>query len=42
MAGSVDSDLLRHLFDEFLLTATAQNLRKLAKLVPMPQHAMAA
>ncbi len=28
--------------DEFLLAATAQNLRKLAKLVPMPQPAMAA
>jgi uncharacterized protein with von Willebrand factor type A (vWA) domain len=23
--------------DEFLLSATAQNIRKLAKLVPMPQ-----
>jgi hypothetical protein len=23
--------------DEFLLAATAQNLRKLAKLIPMPQ-----
>ena len=23
--------------DEFLLVATAQNLRKLAKLIPMPQ-----
>ena len=23
--------------DEFILAATAQNLRKLAKLVPMPQ-----
>lgn len=28
--------------DEFLLAATAQNLRKLAKLIPMPQPAMAA
>jgi transposase len=28
--------------DEFLLAATAQNLRKLAKLVPMPQPALAA
>ena len=27
--------------DEFLLAATAQNLRKLAKLVPMPKPAMA-
>jgi hypothetical protein len=27
--------------DEFLLAATAQNLRKLAKLIPMPQRAMA-
>ena len=27
--------------DEFLLAATAQNLRKLAKLIPMPQLAMA-
>jgi len=27
--------------DEFLLAATAQNLRKLAKLIPMPQPAMA-
>jgi transposase len=27
--------------DEFLLAATAQNLRKLAKLIPMPQSAMA-
>ena len=27
--------------DEFLLAATAQNLRKLAKLIPMPQTAMA-
>ena len=27
--------------DEFLLAATAQNLRKMAKLIPMPQHAMA-
>ncbi|WP_332812658.1 IS1182 family transposase [Sphingomonas sp.] len=26
--------------DEFLLAATAQNLRKLAKLIPMPQPAM--
>jgi hypothetical protein len=26
---------------EFLLAATAQNLRKLAKLIPMPQPAMA-
>jgi hypothetical protein len=25
--------------DEFLLAATAQNLRKLAKLIPMPQPA---
>ncbi|MEL6363195.1 MAG: IS5/IS1182 family transposase, partial [Pseudomonadota bacterium] len=24
--------------DEFLLAATAQNLRKLAKLFPAPQH----
>lgn len=28
--------------DEFLLAATAQNLRKLAKLIPMPQPAAAA
>jgi Transposase DDE domain len=28
--------------DEFLLAATAQNLRKLAKLLPMPQPAPAA
>jgi transposase len=28
--------------DEFLLAATAQNLRKLAKMIPMPQPAMAA
>jgi transposase len=28
--------------DEFLLAATAQNLRKLAKIIPMPQPAMAA
>ena len=28
--------------DEFLLAATAQNLRKLAKTIPMPQPAMAA
>lgn len=27
--------------DEFLLAATAQNLRKLAKLIPMPQPAAA-
>ena len=27
--------------DEFLLAATAQNLRKMAKLIPMPQPAMA-
>ncbi|OAN43698.1 hypothetical protein A6A04_21170 [Paramagnetospirillum marisnigri] len=27
--------------DEFLLAATAQNLRKLAKLIPMPQPAPA-
>jgi hypothetical protein len=27
--------------DEFLLAATAQNLRKLAKLIPMPQPAIA-
>ena len=27
--------------DEFLLAATAQNLRKLAKLIPMPQPATA-
>ena len=27
--------------DEFLLAATAQNLRKLAKLIPMPQPALA-
>jgi hypothetical protein len=27
--------------DEFLLAATAQNLRKLAKLIPMPQQAPA-
>jgi len=27
--------------DEFLLAATAQNLRKLAKLIPLPQPAMA-
>jgi hypothetical protein len=27
--------------DEFLLAATAQNLRKLAKMIPMPQPAMA-
>lgn len=26
--------------DEFLLAATAQNLRKLAKLIPMPQPGM--
>ncbi len=25
--------------DEFLLAATAQNLRKLAKLIPNPAHA---
>jgi hypothetical protein len=24
--------------DEFILAATAQNLRKLAKLIPMPKH----
>jgi len=28
--------------DEFLLAATAQNLRKLAKMIPMPQTAIAA
>ncbi len=28
--------------DEFLLAATAQNLRKLAKLIPMPQPAAVA
>jgi len=28
--------------DEFLLAATAQNLRKMAKLIPMPQPALAA
>jgi transposase len=28
--------------DEFLLAATAQNLRKMAKLIPMPQRAVAA
>ena len=28
--------------DEFLLAATAQNLRKLAKTIPMPQPVMAA
>jgi len=28
--------------DEFHLAATAQNLRKLAKLIPMPQAAVAA
>lgn len=28
--------------DEFLLAATAQNLRKLAKMIPLPQPAMAA
>jgi hypothetical protein len=27
--------------DEFTLAAIAQNLRKLAKLIPMPQPAMA-
>jgi hypothetical protein len=27
--------------DEFLLAATAQNLRKLTKLIPVPQTAMA-
>ncbi len=27
--------------DEFLLAATAQNLRKMAKLIPMPQPAIA-
>lgn len=27
--------------DEFLLAATAQNLRKLAKLIPMPAPAIA-
>ncbi|MDF2765053.1 MAG: transposase, partial [Rhodospirillales bacterium] len=27
--------------DEFLLAATAQNLRKLAKLIPIPQPAPA-
>ena len=27
--------------DEFLLAATAQNLRKLAQLIPMPQPAVA-
>ena len=27
--------------DEFLLAATAQNLRKMAKLIPMPTPAMA-
>jgi hypothetical protein len=27
--------------DEFVLAATAQNLRKLAKLVPMPQPKLA-
>jgi hypothetical protein len=27
--------------DEFLLAATAQNLRKLAKLIPMPAPALA-
>jgi hypothetical protein len=27
--------------DEFLLAATAQNLRKLAKLIPIPQAAPA-
>lgn len=27
--------------DEFLLAATAQNLRKLAKLIPMPEPEMA-
>jgi hypothetical protein len=27
--------------DEFLLAATAQNLRKMAKLIPMPAPAMA-
>ena len=27
--------------DEFLLAATAQNLRKLAKLIPLPQPTMA-
>jgi transposase len=29
-----DSNLLRGVFDEFLLAATAQNLRKMAKLIP--------
>jgi hypothetical protein len=24
--------------DEFLLAATAQNLRKMAKIIPMPMH----
>ena len=28
--------------DEFLLAATVQNLRKIAKLIPVPQSAMAA
>jgi len=27
--------------DEFLLAATAQNLRKMAKIIPMPVSAMA-
>ena len=27
--------------DEFLLAATAQNLRKMAKIIPMPKPAMA-
>jgi hypothetical protein len=27
--------------DEFLLAATAQNLRKLAKLIPLPEPAFA-
>jgi hypothetical protein len=27
--------------DEFVLAATAQNLRKLAKLIPMPQPKLA-
>ena len=28
--------------DEFLLTATAQNLRKMAKIIPMPAQQMPA
>ena len=37
----VFNKLLQGAKDEFLLAATAQNLRKLAKLIPMPQPAPA-